>query len=62
MLSEQSLFKVATGQGLSEVRMLLKVAARHPLKWMHSYRTMYISRYYNLKVSKGPDFKEGDKV
>jgi hypothetical protein len=22
----------------------------------------YIKRYYNLKVSKGPDFKEGDKV
>ena len=22
----------------------------------------YIKRYYNLKVSKGPDLKEGDKV
>ena len=22
----------------------------------------YMKRYYNLKVSKGPNFKEGDKV
>ena len=22
----------------------------------------YIKRYYNLKISKGPDLKEGDKV
>jgi hypothetical protein len=62
MLSKQSLFKAATGQGLSEVRMPLKAAARHPLKWIHSHCTMYISRYYNLKVFKGLDFKKGDKV
>ena len=54
-----------------QAKKISKTAKKRMEKLIQLYRNLYklvklvqkcIKRYYNQKVSKGPDFKEGDKV
>ena len=64
-------YKLRTSLTLKQAKKISKTVKERMEKLIQLYRNLYklvklvqkyIKKYYNQKVSKGPDFKEGDKV